>query len=124
MSKLLAILMLSRRITWRASLYWRFLIRMSKSLRFLYQQAKEILDYAQTGYSPGVINVYSIRDQRYFEYEKALQSLAILEDIRDNQDTEALIDSEWSSAVESGKRILSLTNNLSYAQEELIREMG
>jgi hypothetical protein len=89
-----------------------------------YQQAKEILDYAQTGYSPGVINVYSIRDKRFSEYEKARAALEVLENISENQNPVSDLDGDWTESLDSGNQILSLMNNLSYTRDELSSEMG
>jgi len=89
-----------------------------------YQQAEEVLNFAQTGYSPEVANVYTIRDERQKMYERAMASLQVLEGIRDSGKNQAVMDAEWQKYVDASRQLLSLNNNLGYAREELTKDLG
>lgn len=87
-----------------------------------YQQAKEISDYAGGAYSSDEYNVFTIRDARQAEYEKCRGALDILDQLdSENQNT---VDSEWSQLLQNGQDLLSVTNNISYAAQELRKELG
>ncbi|MBF9014485.1 MULTISPECIES: hypothetical protein [unclassified Oceanispirochaeta] len=87
-----------------------------------YQQAKEISDYAGGAYSFDEYNVFTIRDARQAEYEKCRGALDILEQLdSENQNT---VDSEWSQLLRYGQDLLSVTNNISYAAQEIRKELG
>ena len=92
------------------------------SAKLAYQQAKEILDFASSGYNPDTANVYTIEEDRRKAYEESVQALEILEDIQAKGDTAAEIDELWASYRDEAETVLSLGNKLDYTAVALSRK--
>jgi hypothetical protein len=90
----------------------------------LFQQAKEIMDYAGGAYKSGSYNVFTIRDERRAEYEKCDEALSILEHLDSIKESSITADDSWLELLENGNNLLSVSNNISFARQELIKELG
>lgn len=90
----------------------------------LFQQAKEIMDYAGGAYSSDSYNIFTIRDERRAEYERCDEALSVLEELELTKESSNTTDESWLELLENGQNLLSAGNHISYARQELIKELG
>ncbi|MDC7232981.1 MAG: hypothetical protein PQJ58_07095 [Spirochaetales bacterium] len=89
-----------------------------------HQLAKEIVEYASGAYSSGEYNVYSVCDTRREDYNRARNALSVLEDIQAVNPAHHEADGEWEQILQDGQDLLSLSNTIAFARQELVSELG